>query len=155
MNCLSVNHGEKNKIKKSSENIGRYRYTVCRSITSSYPQPLGQDSNPLTTRLSFPTHVILINAPHSTLHKNNMKCMFDCVSAVARNSEQSIFEYYVCAAGLGWIQMERQILANVKLTLSKAKVRTVYSASVSVFSRVILMSPYISLSSGQYLQHLT
>lgn len=44
---------------------------------------------------------------------------------------------------------------EAKLTLSTAKVRTVYSASVSVLRRVILMSPYISVSSGQYLQHFT
>lgn len=43
----------------------------------------------------------------------------------------------------------------LRRTLSKAKVRTVYSANVSSFSSVILMSPYISLSSGQYLQHFT
>lgn len=41
----------------------------------------------------------------------------------------------------------------MRLTLSIAKVRTVYSASVSVFSSVILMSPQSSVSSGQYLQH--
>lgn len=40
-------------------------------------------------------------------------------------------------------------------TRSRANVRTVYSARVSVFSSVILMSPYISDSSGQYLQHFT
>lgn len=33
--------------------------------------------------------------------------------------------------------------------------RTAYSASVSDFTRVILMSPYISESSGQYLEHFT
>jgi len=40
-------------------------------------------------------------------------------------------------------------------TLSRAKVRTAYSANVSDFTRVILMSPYISESSGQYLEHFT
>ena len=33
--------------------------------------------------------------------------------------------------------------------------RTAYSANVSDFTRVILMSPYISESSGQYLEHFT
>lgn len=33
--------------------------------------------------------------------------------------------------------------------------RTVYSANVSDFTSVILMSPYISESSGQYLEHFT
>lgn len=36
-----------------------------------------------------------------------------------------------------------------RLTRSRAKVRTTYSASVSVFTSVILMSPYMSESSGQ------
>jgi len=40
-------------------------------------------------------------------------------------------------------------------TLSRAKVRTAYSASISDFTKVILMSPYISESSGQYLEHFT
>lgn len=40
-------------------------------------------------------------------------------------------------------------------TLSRAKVRTAYSANVSDSTSVILMSPYISESSGQYLEHFT
>lgn len=42
-----------------------------------------------------------------------------------------------------------------RLTRSRAKVRTTYSASVSVFTSVILMSPYMSESSGQYREHFT
>lgn len=43
----------------------------------------------------------------------------------------------------------------MRLTRSRAKVRTTYSASVSVFTSVILMSPYMSESSGQYREHFT
>lgn len=42
-----------------------------------------------------------------------------------------------------------------RLTRSRAKVRTTYSARVSVFTSVILMSPYMSESSGQYREHFT
>lgn len=42
-----------------------------------------------------------------------------------------------------------------RLTRSSAKVRTTYSASASVPSNVILMSPYMSDSSGQYREHFT
>lgn len=41
------------------------------------------------------------------------------------------------------------------LTFSTANVLITYSASSSVSIRVTLMSLYISVSSGQYLQHLT
>lgn len=41
------------------------------------------------------------------------------------------------------------------LTFSTANVRITYSARSSVSIRVTLMSLYISVSSGQYLQHLT
>ena len=42
-----------------------------------------------------------------------------------------------------------------RLTRSRAKLRTTYSARVSVFTSVILMSPYMSESSGQYREHFT
>lgn len=42
-----------------------------------------------------------------------------------------------------------------ELTLSRVNVLTTYSASVSEFTWVILISPYISESSGQYLEHFT
>lgn len=42
-----------------------------------------------------------------------------------------------------------------KLTFSTANVLITYSASSSVSIKVTLMSLYISVSSGQYLQHLT